>query len=362
MAVKTSTGISKIDFCQQNFIIFQVAYAPICKLNAKNIIPVVSRKENEYNHVMENTKKNKITHFLLDTVKGVTLGISVAIPGLSAGTIAVSERCYDTIVDSAAGFRKSPKKNFMILLPFLLGLLFGALAAFVGIQKGYKAAPFTLTGLFAGLVLGSFPVAASELKKGENAKSKAVHIAAFLFCLFIAAGLGIITALTDFQLKEPLNNRVWWMYLFIVLAGIIAAFACVIPGISGSMSMMVIGMYYPVLDSYIGKDAIWHSEDKTFIITGIVLGVLLAIGILIGLVLSSKIMKKLLSSYRVSTFYGILGLIIGSVISMFVNSTIYPLYPTIQTWDYITGSVLGVVAFGITFFLTLPKKVQEIKE
>ena len=241
MAVKTSKGISKIDFCQQNFIIFQVAYAPICKLNAKNIIPVVSRKENEYNHVMENTKKNKITHFLLDTVKGVTLGISVAIPGLSAGTIAVSERCYDTIVDSAAGFRKSPKKNFMILLPFLLGLLFGALAAFVGIQKGYKAAPFTLTGLFAGLVLGSFPVAASELKKGENAKSKAVHIVAFLLCLFIAAGLGIITALTDFQLKEPLNNRVWWMYLFIVLAGIIAAFACVIPGISGSMSMMVIG-------------------------------------------------------------------------------------------------------------------------
>lgn len=310
---------------------------------------------------MENTKKNKITHFLLDTLKGITLGISVAIPGLSAGTIAVSERCYDTIVDSAGGFRKSPKKNFMILLPFLLGLIFGALAAFVGIQRGYKLAPFTLTGLFAGLVLGSFPVAASELKKGNTAKSRALHISAFILCLFIAGGLGIITALTDFQLREPLNNRVWWMYLFIIFAGIIAAFACVIPGISGSMSMMVIGMYYPILDSYIGKDAIWHSGDTKFVITGILLGVLLALGILVGLVLSSKIMKKLLSSYRVNTFYGIAGLIIGSVISMFINSTIYPLYSTIQTWDYITGSILGVSAFCITFFLTLPKKPKEIK-
>ncbi len=307
---------------------------------------------------MENTKKN-IAHFFLDTLKGITLGISVAIPGLSAGTIAVAERCYDTIVDSAAGFRKSPKKNFLILLPFVLGLLFGALAAFVGIQKGYNLAPFTLTGLFAGLVLGSLPVAIVELKKGENIKSKLIHAICFILSLAIAAGLGIVTALNNFELNEPLNNRVWWMYILILIAGIIAAFACVVPGISGSMSMMVIGMYYPILDTYLGENAIWHSGDSSFIITGIILGCLLALGILIGLVLSSKVMKYLLTKHRVSTFYAIAGLIIGSVISMFINSTIYPLYPTIKTWDFITGSVLAVVAFGVVLFITWPKKAKE---
>lgn len=307
---------------------------------------------------MENTKKN-IAHFFLDTLKGITLGISVAIPGLSAGTIAVAERCYDTIVDSAAGFRKSPKKNFIILLPFVLGLLFGALAAFIGIQKGYDLAPFTLTGLFAGLVLGSLPVAIVELKKGKTTKSKIIHSVCFLVSLAIASGLGIITALNNFQLNDPLINRVWWMYIVILLAGIIAAFACVVPGISGSMSMMVIGMYYPILNTYLGEDAIWHSSDKSFIITGIVLGCLLALGILIGLILSSKVMKYLLTKHRVSTFYAIAGLIIGSVVSMFINSTIYPLYPTIKTWDFITGSVLAVVAFGVVLFITWPKKEKE---
>ncbi len=305
---------------------------------------------------MENTKKNKIAHFFLDTLKGITLGISVAIPGLSAGTIAVAERCYDTIVDSAAGFRKSPKRNFLILLPFILGLLCGALAAFVGIQKGYNLAPFTLTGLFAGLVLGSLPVAIVELRKGETVTSKIIHILCFLFALLIASGLGIVTALTDFQLDEPLNNRVWWMYLLILVAGIIAAFACVVPGISGSMSLMVIGMYYPILNSYLGDKAIWHSGDKSFILTGIVLGCLLALGILIGLILSSKVMRYLLSKHRVSTFYAIAGLIIGSVVSMFINSTLYPLYPSIKSWDFITGSILAIVAFAVVLFITIPKK------
>ncbi len=324
-----------------------------------DLILVVYTMENGYNHLMENTRKNNVAHFFLDTLKGITLGISVAIPGLSAGTIAVAERCYDTIVDSAAGFRKSPKKNFLILLPFVLGLLLGALAAFVGIQRGYKLAPFTLTGLFAGLVLGSLPVAILELRKGENIKSKIIHILCFTLSLIVASGLGIITALMDFQLTEPLNNRVWWIYILIFVAGAIAAFACVVPGISGSMSMMVIGMYYPILNSYLGENAIWHSQDKNFILTGIILGVILAIGILFGLILSSKVMKHLLTNHRVSTFYAIAGLIIGSVVSMFINSTIYPLYPTIKTWDYITGSILAAVAFGVILFITLPKKKKE---
>ena len=61
-------------------------------------------------------QKNKVGSFLLDSAKGVTLGISVAIPGLSAGTIAVAERCYDTLIDSITSLRKEFKKNFFILL------------------------------------------------------------------------------------------------------------------------------------------------------------------------------------------------------------------------------------------------------
>ena len=309
-------------------------------------------------------KKNGPIPFLIDTVKGVTLGISVAVPGLSAGTIAVAERCYDTIIDSVSDLRKSFKKSFFTLLPYVIGLIIGALAAFIGIKHGYDAAPFTLTGLFAGLVIGSLPVALSELRKGKDVREKSFHGLSFLICLLVAAGLGIITALTNLDLNSHLINREWWIYILTLFAGFLAAAACIVPGISGSMSLMVIGMYYPLLNSYIGDTSIFHSGETSFILTGLLIAVILVVGILGGIIVSSKVMKMLLEKHRVTTFYGILGLIIGSVISMFINSSIYPRYTganstsRIQPWDYIVGSVLLVVAASamLSFFIISKKK------
>lgn len=297
----------------------------------------------------QNGKKGK--RFAINTLKGVTLGISAAIAGLSAGTIAVAESCYDTLVDAISSLRKSFKKSFMILLPFILGAVIGAVAALVGIQRGYKAAPFSITGFFAGLVFGSLPVTFSELKHGKDRKEIAAHCLAFIISLLIAAGLGIVTALTSFSLESYLDNRVWWMYILVLVAGFLAAAACVVPGISGSMTLMVIGMYYPILNTFTGDKAIWHSGSGTVIGTGLVLLLLLAIGAVAGLIVSSKVMKVLLDKHHVTTYYSILGLILGSLISMFVNSSIYPLYPTIKTWDYLAGSVLFILGALAVFLL-----------
>ena len=322
-------------------------------------------EENETNVEKEKTaeKKKSPISFLIDSIKGITLGISVAVPGLSAGTIAVAEKCYDTIIDSVTGLKKSFKRNFLILLPYVIGLLLGALAAFIGIQRGYKVAPFTLTGLFAGLVIGSLPVAIKELKKGTSIKEKSNHIIALVLCLLFAAFLGIATALIEqyasFSLAYYLNDRAIWMYFFIILVGFIGASACIVPGISGSMSLMVLGMYYPILNTYTGEEAIWHSGSSSTILTGLLLALLLVIGALLGVIFSSKGMKYLLSNHRVTTFYGILGLIIGSVISMYMNSSIYPLYlnNSIKTWDYIIGAILFVItSAGMFIFLRLKDK------
>ena len=322
-------------------------------------------------------QKNKVGSFLLDSAKGVTLGISVAIPGLSAGTIAVAERCYDTLIDSITSLRKEFKKNFFILLPYLLGLIAGALAAFVGIKRGYDVAPFTITGLFAGFILGSLPVAISELKRGNGIKEIFKHILAFSIALLIAGGLGVVTALTSFSLETALQNREIYMYFMALLAGIIGAASCIIPGISGSMSMMVIGMYFPVLNMImrgankdplfdytlfsVFRDSTPHSGDMSFFFTGILFLVILLIGAIIGLVLASKVMKKLLADHRVTTFYGIVGLILGSLISMFINSSIFPKYQEgLQTWDLILGFVLMVLScVGIFFFIRFSNKRKE---
>ena len=307
------------------------------------------------NETETKAKKRNVGHFLLDGVKGITLGISAAIPGLSAGTIAVAESCYDTLIDAITSLRKTFKKGFLVLLPYILGLIIGALAALIGIDKGYQAAPFSLTGLFAGFVFGSLPITFKELKKGNNAKETTIHIISFLLCLIVAGGIGVLCALTKLDLASYLQTRVWWMYLLVFLAGIIAAGACIVPGISGSMSLMVIGMYYPILHTFFSRKddlSIWKSSEGSYIGTGVVLLLLLVIGAVIGVVLSSKMMKVLLSKHRVSTFYGILGLILGSLVSMFINADIYPKYQAgIATWDYIVGAVLFCLAAVAIFFL-----------
>lgn len=318
---------------------------------------------------MENNKPVK--HFFIDTVKGITLGISCAIAGLSAGTIAVSEKCYDTIIDAIGNLKKSFKKSLLILLPYILGMILGALGALMGIQRGYKAAPFSLTGFFAGCVLGSLPVAISEMKRGKDAKEKTIHIVAFTLSFLVAALLGVITALTKFDLGTYLNDRVFWIYPLTLIAGFIAAGACIVPGISGSMTLMVLGMYYPILNTFTGTDSIWHSNDAMTIVTGLLIALLFVIGALIGVVVSSKFMKHMLSLHRVSTFYSILGLILGSLISMFINSSIFPLYAgyeengvliKIQTWDYIVGSILFVVGAIFVYLIVRFSSKQEKKK
>ena len=318
----------------------------------------------EINMEQTNEKKKKGTKFLLHTAEGVTLGISAAVAGLSAGTIAVAERCYDTIVDSIADLRKHFKGSLLTLLPFLLGGILGALLAFFGIKYGYDALPFTITGLFGGFIIGSLPVAISELKKGDNTKSKAIHILGFLLCLGLTAALGIVTALRKVDLSTYLNSRVWWIYLLVLVAGFIAAGACVIPGISGSRSLRVRGRYYPIINTFIGEGSIFHSEDKGFVITGLVILLLLFVGALLGLIVASKFRKKRLANHRVSTFYCILGLILGSFISRFINSSIYPKYPTRKVYDIVLGIVLFIIGAAATFLLVLyveKKKKQTSK-
>lgn len=311
-------------------------------------------------------KQTKTKRFLLSGLKGIALGIAAAIPGLSAGSIAVILHCYQILVDAMASFRKAFKKSFLTLLPYFLGLILGAVAALVGIKKGYEVAPFTLTGFFAGCVFGSLPVACSELRKGKDGKEKLAHILSGVLCFAVAAALGIVTALTEVNFSDAMGNRAWWMYPMMLLAGFVAAFTCVVPGISGSMSLMVLGVYYPILHTFIGQSgiSIWApGVGGGYIATGIVYALLLVVGALFGLWAASHLMKNLLAKHRATTFYGILGLLLGSLVSMFINSSIYPQYwgvwdestsswaiKPIATWDYVVGAVLFVLAAGFTFW------------
>ena len=297
---------------------------------------------------MENEAPKK--NFLIDTLKGLPLGVSAAVPGVSAGTIAIIEKCYDRIINSIADLKKSFKANFLSLLPFLLGYLIGGALALLAIKKGYDYAPFCLTGLFGGFIIGSLPSITVELHKGNSIKERLWHIVPMLICFAIASLLGILSALCKLDLSSAMDEHAWWIYPYIFLAGALGAGACLVPGVSGSMCLMVMGLYIPLLNRLIGENAFYATGD---ILNGIIYALVILLGAITGLVVASKGMKYLLAKHRTTTFYAIFGLILGSLVSMFMNSSIYRVYQDAShpLWDYIVGGCLLIAGALLTYFL-----------
>ena len=292
-------------------------------------------------------------------VKSCSMGLGM-IPGVSAGTMAVLVGIYDDLIDAIASMRKHFKQSWITLFPMLTGLVLSSVAILLAVHYGYNYAPFVISCLFAGLILGSYPLITKELKN-EKISAKGLSLIAIGFV--VATGIGILSYISvrywNFDLNAYfLAGNYWWVYLVVFVAGFIAAVACVIPGISGAMILYIFGLYTPIVTIVISeRDTLGNIvtpsmfHDTSRLASGFGYLVCLGIGILIGFAIVAKAMKKLLETKRVPTFQVVLGFIIGSVVSMFINQNIYntttqeTIYQTTPLWGYIVGPILFVLAF-----------------
>lgn len=305
----------------------------------------------------------KIKNWWLDFLKGTTIGFAIPIPGVSGGTMAVLSGIFDKIANAVANLKTHFKESIKTLLPIGLGALAMAIIGFIGIKKGFEYAPFVFSALFAGLILGSTPVVTRELK---NATWDFWSYFRIVVGFVVAAGIGIASALVfyfyGFSIAEYLVSNVWWIYPLLLIAGFIGAVAAVVPGISGSMMMYLMGLYVPLLELF----TTWSNWANTAMLP-ILLGggVLLVVGCAAGFICANIWMKKLLATKHDSTYQVILGFIFGSLISMFVNPQMiktnvdtgarYWLYTDRPIWEWIVGAVLFVGAAVLLFYLTTKK-------
>lgn len=294
------------------------------------------------------------------------------VPGVSAGTMAVLVGIYDELIDAIAGLRKHFKESMRTLFPILIGLILSSVLILIAVQKGYPYAPFVITCVFAGLILGSLPLVTKELK---NQKTTAKSLSLILIGLIIAAGIGVLSYCSvkywNFDLNTYfLAGTYWWVYIVVFVAGFISAIACVIPGISGAMILYIFGLYTPILSIVISQrdtsgnivvPSMFHDTSRLG--SGFGYLICLGVGILLGLGVVAKAMKKLLETKRVPTFQVVLGFILGSVISMFINQNIYntntqqTIYETTPLWGYIVGPILFVLSL-VGFYLLSKKMLK----
>ena len=303
----------------------------------------------------------KIKEWFRKLVAGLAIGAGAAIPGVSGAAIAVIFHVYEDIIGAVNNFRKKFGWAIKVLIPILLGIVIAVAICIVVFSYAFEYMMFVLICLFAGFLIGSFPGITDEVK-GEKLTKKNVLLIAVGALFVIALGVAnILVGLSEFDVKVLFDNPQWYLYLILIPVGAVAAVALTVPGLSGSLILLILGFYRPLVD--FAKHAAGELFHGDFTRTGPLFGVLgcFAIGCLIGVVLVSKIMNILLKKWRKETFFVIIGFIGGSILVLFANSNIVDYYrvwagktieginPVLPMWLEI---IIGVVVLALCAFLS----------
>lgn len=264
---------------------------------------------------------------LLYIIKGFFFGVANIIPGVSGGTIAITMGIYEDMISSISGFLKNPKKSIMYLLPIGIGAVLSILLMSKIISFCLDRFPAPTNLFFIGLIVGGIPLLTRKVK---GAKFNPIN--AFLLLLTFSI-IMFMTFSDGGGSNMDLSNVTFGKMILLFIVGMIAAGCMVIPGISGSFVLMLLGAYKPVI-SVIG-------DLTNFSNLGHNLSILIpfGIGVVVGIILIAKILEFLFNKYEVSTYYAILGFILASVIALAVT--------VIGVHASVIEIIVGIVLFAV---------------
>lgn len=279
-------------------------------------------------------------------LKGVAMGTVDIIPGVSGGTMALILKIYDKIIDQLQKINLVLLKNFLkgrfqlvfaqIDLRFLLALILGIGTAIMSlahlISWGLEKYPVYLFSLFFGLIIASSIL----LIPKKNIKGASII---FLILGFIIAW--IITSLTSANTPEN--------YAFIFLSGALAICAMILPGISGSFILLLLGKYEFIL----------NTIKNPFILNNLIIIIIFILGCIVGLLAFSRFLNFLLKKYYAPTLMLLIGFMLGSL------NKIWPfkiaqknIWPNINQ-EFFIALGLAILGIIIGYFLSKVKKEKE---
>lgn len=237
-----------------------------------------------------------ITHFF----RGFAMGAADLVPGVSGGTVALVLGIYRRLVtairtaagalgalvrfDGAAFGERMRQVEWRFLLPLLVGIGTAVLALSHLIEYLLDAFPLRMSGLFFGLVVASIVVAWRLVRRRDAMR--------FVLLVAVAAATFWLLGFSAGTVSDP----TWWMFFG---AGAIAICAMILPGISGSFLLLMMGMYPPVLGAV---------NDRDLFSVGV-----FAVGVVIGLAGFSTLLNMLLDRYHDTVMAGLVGLMVGSL-------------------------------------------------
>ncbi len=272
---------------------------------------------------------------LMLMIKGFFIGIANIIPGVSGGTLMISLGIFEEIIDAISHFFSNIVKNTKFL--FWIGL--GGLLSILLVSRlvTYTLDNYKLVTIlfFIGLIIGGIPMLSKTVSKGKTKVSNYIILlitfSLIMFMTFYNGGLAEVSLVN--------LNMLDYVKLFFV--GLVAAATMVVPGLSGSFMLILLGYYEPIMNTIKA-----FTSFENVISNGLILGVF-ALGVGVGIILVAKLIEFLIEKFKIKTYFAILGFVFASVISIFYTSFVAGFEFTILQ------VVLSIIFFIIGFMISL---------
>ncbi len=268
--------------------------------------------------------------------RGFIMGVSDVVPGVSGGTIALVLGIYQQLIEAINGvFTKAWLRSIAFLLPLLLGVgtaLYFFSSIIKWLLENYEN---QVLFLFIGLIIGVLPMLLAKSNYKQSFGTQ--HYALFALAAILIASMAFFQ---EASAPPTITTFSASTYLIIFLSGWLASTAMILPGISGSLLLLIVGMYPTFL--YLISEVV---------IEGLIP---LAMGIVTGLIIMSKIIRYFLHNYYYQTFALIIGLVVGSVF------VIFPGFEAQMMMNLMSVLMLGVGLFAA--YLLGKLEYKELKQ
>ena len=275
---------------------------------------------------------------LRNICKGMLIGIANIIPGVSGGTMAVSMGIYDRLISCISHPFKDFKNNLLFLIPIALGMGVAIIASAFGIDYLFETFPLQTNLLFIGLIMGSLPAIYGKVKA---VTMRMGHILSAVIFFAVVVGMAMMNGNGGGYVElEP--TVIGMILLFMI--GILASATMVIPGVSGSMMLLLLGYYNPILDTIKAFFVALLELELPALFGTVLIMTPFGMSVLVGTVAIAKIIEVVFERYPTYAYWGIIGLLFGSPITILMVGTFRKFT--------VVGILTGIIALACGLFIS----------
>jgi len=274
-----------------------------------------------------------------NVLKGIVIGVANIIPGVSGGTMMVSMGIYDKLIHCITHLFSEFKKSMKFLIPIFIGMAIALVGLSFLIEPAFEHFPLQTSCLFIGLIVGGLPAIWGKVK------GKGIKISYIIpFLIFFAVVVGLAAMGEKEGSAADLTFSLWsCVKLFVV--GIIASATMVIPGVSGSMMLLLLGYYNPIVSAIKDFVTALVSFDMQGILAGCGILVPAGIGIVVGIFAIAKLIEIIFEKFPLQAYWAIIGLIVASPFAILMMVGVGSLS--------VVSVVVSIVTFVIGFIVAM---------